>query len=231
MENVNFIRNNQAKRYIIRILPDKCVRVTIPKNGTRKEAEKFLNQNFDKIKKQLNQQDESTFEFNQKYKSKFFNFKIIPSQLENTVEKINRTFVIKINHKLKLQSSEAQEYIEFILKQILRIEAKHYIPKKTMELAHQYQLNVSNIKINSAQTRWGSCSMTNSLNFSLFLIQLPYSLIDYVILHELSHTIHKNHSKAFYELLNRLSSGKHLDLNKQLKHFSPRIKADYFEKV
>ena len=100
-----------------------------------------------------------------------------------------------------------------------------------MKFANQFKLEVTDIKINSAKTRWGSCTGRNSLNFSLFLMQLPYELIDYVILHELAHTIHKNHSSRFYDLLNQLCHGQHQALNKKLKKFSPIIKAEYFQKL
>ncbi len=54
------------------------------------------------------------------------------------------------------------------------------------------------IKITSAHTRWGSCSK-NNLNFSWRLVMAPLAIIDYVVIHELSHILHKNHSQAFWK--------------------------------
>lgn len=59
-------------------------------------------------------------------------------------------------------------------------------------------LNYNSFKINSAKKRWGSCSLKNNLNFSWYLILTPPSCIDYVVVHELVHTIIKNHSKNFW---------------------------------
>lgn len=55
------------------------------------------------------------------------------------------------------------------------------------------------IKITSAKTRWGSCSGTNHLNFSWRLIMCPPEVVDYVVVHELCHILHKNHSRSFWE--------------------------------
>jgi len=228
-QEIIFSKNNRAKRYIIRILQNNIIRVTIPKYGTKKEAEKFFFENIDKLQKQINKNSSDLFELNKTYHSKFYNFKITHTKHPNTVETINKTLLIKITEQVSINSKEAQEYIIFIIEQILRKEAKRYIPRQTMEFATRYKLKVSDIKINSAKTRWGSCSVRNSLNFSLSLMQLPFELIDYVILHELSHIIHKNHSKDFYILLNKLSNNKHLLLNKELKQFSTQIRPKYFE--
>ncbi len=228
--NIQFVRNNNSKRYIIRILHDQSVRVTIPQYGSQRKAEQFLNDNIDILKNKLIKQ-ETIFELNQSYQSKYYQLKILPTKFSNNTDVINNNIVIRVSSDKHIRDKINQDYIKNIFEQTLRKEAQLYIPKKTMEYANQYQLKVSNIKINSAKTRWGSCSSENSLNFSLFLMQLPYELINYIILHELSHTIHKNHSKDFYNLLNKLTERQHPFLNKKLKNFYPNIKAEYFQKV
>ena len=232
LKNVFFVKNNRAKKYIIRILADQSIRVTIPKYGTQKEAQKFLNKHIDQLQNQVKENTKLFFEINHVYPSKYFNIRILSTNLrELTVDSIKQNVIIKIPKTKDIRSKEIQEYIHYIIEQVLRKEAKRYIPKKVVEFASKYKLKFSDIKINSAKTRWGSCSSINSLNFSLYLMQLPYELIDYVILHELSHSVHKNHSSRFYDLLNQLSNGKHKILNQKLSHFSPRIKAEYFQKL
>ena len=231
LSNVIFTRNTNAKRYIIRILPDMSVRVTIPKYGTEIEAQKFLNQHIENLQQKIAHEQTSLFLLNQNYTNKNYQFKIVKSQIINSTDTIGRHLVIRISEPYCNDDKTAEPYIHYILQQLLRKEAKLYIPKRTMEFANHFNLNVTDIKINSAKTRWGSCTGRNSLNFSLFLMQLPYELIDYVILHELAHTVHKNHSSKFYDLLNRLCNGQHQALNKKLKKFSPIIKAEYFQKL
>lgn len=231
LSHVIFVRNPNARRYIIRVLPDQSIRVTIPKYGTESKAQKFLNENIEQLKSQISQDPNGLFELNTVYLSKYYQFKIIDSQQKNASSIQQRSVLIKIAEPYLEEDKTAEAYIHHILKQILRKEAQLYIPKRTMDLAHQLKLKVTDIKINSAKTRWGSCTGRNSINFSLYLMQLPKALIDYIILHELAHTIHKNHGPQFYELLDHWCKGEHKSLNEKVKTFSPHIKSEYFEKA
>lgn len=80
-------------------------------------------------------------------------------------------------------------------------QAKQYIPKRVDELANRFWLEYNSVKITSAKNRWWSCTSKKNLNFSYRLILTPKEVIDYVIIHELAHTIHMNHSKVFWWLV------------------------------
>lgn len=83
----------------------------------------------------------------------------------------------------------------------LRQKAKEIIPKRVEHFSGIMGLCPLAVKINSAKTRFGSCSAKNSLNFSLYLMLYPMDAVDYVVVHELAHIKHKNHSKNFYNLI------------------------------
>jgi len=78
-------------------------------------------------------------------------------------------------------------------------QAVNYLGKRTYDLAVQYGFHHTCVKINSAEKRWGSCSHKNSLNFSWKLIMAEPDVIDYVIIHELCHTVIKDHSPLFWK--------------------------------
>ena len=80
----------------------------------------------------------------------------------------------------------------------LRAKAKAYLPERVAYWADRMGVKPTGLHITSARTRFGSCSGKNSLSFSLYLMQYPAEAIDYVVVHELSHIRHKNHSPAFY---------------------------------
>lgn len=61
-----------------------------------------------------------------------------------------------------------------------------------------YPFKVNQVRITSARTRWGSCSGKNNLNFTYRLAMAPLNVIEYVVVHELAHLKHRNHSKAFW---------------------------------
>lgn len=106
----------------------------------------------------------------------------------------------------------------------LRREARIYIPTTLTRLAQEHGFSYTTLRISSAHTRWGSCSGKNGISISLFIMLLPEYLREFIILHELCHTRHHNHSTAFHHLLNTLVNGKEQSYNRELKHYQiPRI--------
>ncbi len=99
----------------------------------------------------------------------------------------------------------------------LRREARRLLPPRVGELAARYGFSYGRVSIRASRTRWGSCSGRNDLSLSLFLMTLPEHLRDFVILHELCHTVHHNHSAAFHALLDRCTGGREAVLNRELR--------------
>jgi predicted metal-dependent hydrolase len=89
-----------------------------------------------------------------------------------------------------------------------RRQAKQFLPKRVEALAARHGFTYNKIAIKKIHSRWGSCSAQNNLNFSLYLMCLPDDLVDYVILHELCHTVHKNHGVRFWALMDAVTDGK-----------------------
>ena len=83
-------------------------------------------------------------------------------------------------------------------------KAKEYIVRRVKELACEHNFKYNNIRITSAKTRWGSCSGKKNLSFSWRLIMVPQEAIDYVIFHEFSHLRYMDHSKLFWQQVERL---------------------------
>lgn len=106
----------------------------------------------------------------------------------------------------------------------LRREARSYIPTTLSRLAEKHGFSYASLRISSAHTRWGSCSGRNGISISLFVMLLPEHLREFIMLHELCHTRHHNHSAAFHTLLNRLVAGNEKTLNSELRSYHiPRI--------
>ena len=79
--------------------------------------------------------------------------------------------------------------------------AKEYLPMRVDYWSNIMGLTPAGLKITSARTRFGSCSGKNSICFSWRLMLYPPEAIDYVIVHELAHIRHHDHSPAFYALI------------------------------
>lgn len=79
--------------------------------------------------------------------------------------------------------------------------AREELPPKVAQYAHQMGLKPAGIRITSARTRFGSCSAQNRLCFSWRLMDYPDAAVDYVVVHELAHIVHKNHGPRFWALV------------------------------
>ena len=88
-------------------------------------------------------------------------------------------------------------------RKVLIARAKEYLPMRVDYWSDIMGLTPTGLKITSARTRFGSCSGKNSICFSWRLMQYPPEAIDYVVVHELAHIRHHDHSPAFYALIER----------------------------
>ena len=104
----------------------------------------------------------------------------------------------------------------------LRRAAKADLPGRIARLSEATGLKYEKLSIRASRTKWGSCSGRNHISLSLFLMTLPEHLRDYVIVHELCHTVHHNHSPRFHALVDRLVGGREKALNKELRAFTIR---------
>ena len=101
----------------------------------------------------------------------------------------------------------------------IRKEAKEYLPQRTEQLAAKHGFSYYGVTVKNITSRWGSCSATNHINLKIHLVHLPQHLSDYVILHELTHTIHKNHGNLFWQSLNAVTDGKAKQLAAEMKQY------------
>ena len=99
----------------------------------------------------------------------------------------------------------------------LRKAAKAYLPQRVAYLAARFSLCYGKVTIRATRSKWGSCSAVGNISLSLYLMQLPEHLCDYVIIHELCHTVHHNHSPRFHALVDRLTMGQERALARELR--------------
>ena len=102
----------------------------------------------------------------------------------------------------------------------LRRAAKADLPGRMARLTEATGLRCEKLTIRASRTKWGSCSGRNHISLSLYLMTLPEVLRDFVILHELCHTVHHNHSPRFHALLNRLTGGREKELSRELRRYT-----------
>lgn len=195
---VCYIKNRRAKNLAIRINQKGELRVTVPGYVSMRRAEAFLMARKDWVITKLSQMKHASNRFR------------IPQDGD----------LVKVRGKeLQIVVQGKEDSAEDALWNLLLVEARAYLPGRVAELAGQHGLDYSGLKIRKMKTRWGSCTAKNSLNLNSWLMMLPDPLSDYVILHELVHTLHRDHSPRFWATLDGLTEGSSKQLRKELKNF------------
>lgn len=129
-----------------------------------------------------------------------------------------RNWVLKAKEKYTTRNSHSPLTKDEI--EQLRREAKQHLPARVELLAQQHGLHYGKVTIRASRTKWGSCTAQNNISLSLFLMTLPQHLRDYVIIHELCHTVYHNHSQQFHALVDRISGGNEKHLAKELRQYT-----------
>ena len=101
----------------------------------------------------------------------------------------------------KTPKSNLSEEQRNALEKRYRQAAKEYIPKRIQVFLPLTGGEYQQIAIRDQKTRWGSCSSNRTLSFNWKLMLAPPKVLDYVIVHELCHLSHMNHSKDFWKLV------------------------------
>lgn len=100
---------------------------------------------------------------------------------------------------MTLQDDNVQKAAERASIRALRLQAEKLLPVRLRQLAEKYGFSYGSVSVKQLKGRWGSCDTHQHITLNLFLMQLPWHLIDYVLLHELTHTKHLNHSSDFWQ--------------------------------
>ena len=131
--------------------------------------------------------------------------------LEEKVE-----WVLQMRKKVAERSMQGADYTSVQIA-ALRREAKEVLPAMVERLAKEHGFSYGNVSIRATRSKWGCCTSQNNLSLSLYLMTLPTHLQEFVVLHELCHTVHHDHSAKFHALLDKVTGGREKELNRQLK--------------
>ena len=117
--------------------------------------------------------------------------------------------LVIITHPLTTPASDpaVQTVVNKAAIRALRQEATIALPPRLRQLAVEHHFRYQNVTIKQLTSRWGSCDQHQRIALNLFLMQLPWELIDYVLLHELVHTQHMDHGADFWAALDKVVPG------------------------
>ncbi len=223
--NVLFVKKPKVKNINIRLYDEGRVKVALPVYSSwsqaikvvRSKAPWILKQRKTLIKRKQKQQiiinNDTVFPY-LKHK-----IELIPYESTRGQIKIyNGTLKILYPGGINIEDKRIQDFIRKGITEAMRIEAKNFLPKRVEELACKYEFSYRKVFVKNAKTLWGSCSSKNNINLNLNLIRLPEKLQDYIIIHELAHTVHRNHGQQFWRLLDHYFGDARL-VAKELKNY------------
>ncbi|MCL2037151.1 MAG: M48 family metallopeptidase [Oscillospiraceae bacterium] len=199
MQNYTLTR---SKRKTIAIhVRDGIVEVRSPFKTPKSEIDKFVKSKEKWIENTLAKSAESKIQrdnFTLNYGSQIL---YRGSEIPIVAKHGNRVGFDSENRHFYLPPNLNPEQIKSACIQVYRVLAKCDLTEKVLRFAKMMNVMPTAVKINSAKTRWGSCSGRKSLNFSWRLIMADDDVIDYVVVHELAHITEMNHSERFWAIV------------------------------
>ena len=191
----NIIRSRR-RTLTLQISSDATLTIRAPLFVSMRHIEKLVFEKIHWIQKKQKEAQEKYVKISKKkytdgetflYLGKEYSLKIVDQQKTSLV--FQKGFFLKRNTVERGKEIFTHWYKE---------KAREKITERIHMYAQKEKFRFKSIRISSARTRWGSCSSHGNLNFNWRLLMAPLSVIDYVIIHELSHLVHKNHSKKFW---------------------------------
>lgn len=196
-------RSAQARMVRIRVAEDGTVRASLPKRAPLYLVEELLSSSRLEIRKLIAAQRAKRVVYSNDMKiGRSHRLHITYSAVDAPAAKLRDQFIsLDLPESYQTQQDLAQVYISGQVKRALRREAVAYLPRRLRYLAETYGFTYERERFGNQSGRWGSCSSSGTISLNVALMNLPLELIDYVLIHELSHTKHMNHSPEFWAVV------------------------------
>jgi predicted metal-dependent hydrolase len=197
-----FVRHRWARRYILRVLDDGRLRVTLPRWGSKREAREFIARQhawIDRERKRVlaehapvQWRDGSEIWL----RGEKVRVSVVPQGEDVAIEYGGRKIV-----------AAAGAAVRAAIERDLRSLARRELEPRLRELAASHGLTPGRVSIRNQRSRWGSCAKDGAIALNFRLVQMPGAIRDYVLIHELMHIRQQNHSRAFWRLVEAACPG------------------------
>lgn len=215
------LKKKRGCRNIVLRVDERGLRVTAPLRSSDAEVEKFVTAKQTWIAKHL-----GFYKNLPLLKSSFQTGDFLPYLGENCsvvltqhsakrpkIEKIANTFFISFNFDAVPKKFVKQWYLQ---------QAEAVIGERVEIWKEKFGVNVNGVSIRNQRSRWGSCSTRGNLNFNWKLVMAPLEVVDYLVIHELTHLRHMNHSDKFWQTV-EMHCPDYVEKEKWLKQNGPML--------
>lgn len=199
---LRLVRNRRARRYILRLAVDGAARVTIPRGGNPTDAVAFAHKHRLWLERQLLRHTTEATRPRDWSPGTLVHFR---GELQTlTVSEHEGRRVAKLGDQMIPLSPDAPPDLRLIAERHLWRLAARELPARVFELAAIHGLAVRQVSVRNQRSRWGSCSRRGTISLNWRIIQAPAFVRDYLILHELMHLRHMNHSARFWQAVHQV---------------------------
>ncbi len=200
--NIPVRRSARASNIRLRVAPDGKLRASLPLYAPLFLVKKLIKSSREELRQLLHEHQKDIIFTDGMQIGKSHSLIV----RETTAAKIavarhGQQIIVQLPDSLQLGDPIVAKEIRGVVQQALRVEAKSYLPKRLAFLAEKGGFHYSKVRFSHAGGRWGSCSSSGTISLNIALMKLPFELIDYVLVHELSHTVEMNHSEDFWQLV------------------------------
>ena len=138
--------------------------------------------------------------------------------LENAIKKVSKNALLEDEFLYLGDVKKLQDYNIKNLDKFYKNEIEKILPNIVETFSKKMDLYPTSISYRKNKRTWGSCNFKNGLNFNILLMKFPLEIMQYVVIHELSHIKHKNHSKNFWNLVEKYCPN-YKQIEKEFKNF------------
>lgn len=201
------------------------VRVSMPRWTPYSAGQAFALKHLEWITAELAKQTGSLLEQGQAIgKMHHLRFEHILGEQSLSSRVTGTEIIVRMREQESTDSPSVQKRARSAAVRALKREAERLLPPRLNSLADKHGKKYRSVAVKQLKRRWGSCDQSQNIVLNLFLMELSWEYIDYVLLHELAHTVQMNHGEAFWRELTAMQP-RARDLARQLRSHQPTIGA------
>lgn len=208
---VTIYRNKLANRIKITVKHGGGIRVTIPWTASFESGERFLHEKRQWVEKTLgkiarNPMANRLILPGHLFTTRNYRYEVVPAAVQKVrikYSKEQKLVCFEYPIEAQVESPEIQKSLKQVVEGLLRFEAKRFLPSRATELASRLGYKINRVVVKNNKSNWGSCSSLQNINLNLHLMRLPDRVIDFIIVHELVHTVIPNHGVKFKATMKR----------------------------
>lgn len=194
-------RSAKASQVRLRLAPDGTLRASLPMYAPLFLVKRLLKSSRNELRELLKTHPKTEYVDGMIVGKSHHLFIKNSDRGDITVKKSGQNIVVHLPEDMDPSDGTATQHIRNAVINALRLEAKSYLPKRLAYIANTYGFRYNQVRFSHSSGRWGSCSSAGTISLNIALMKLPFELIDYVLIHELAHTVHMNHSQDFWSLV------------------------------